>query len=130
MEHARPARSIPDTVDEFTGYAIELDLWAWTVPGLPGSREYQANGQAKVRNVLLPASANHVLLPIISDLARAGPTRDWIEAYVPNDAAKSAPSPDTPDGALWAADVWHGVKKHWCLEVQHLVRQSRERGKG
>ena len=123
-------RSIPDTVEDFTGYAIELDFWAWTLPGLPGTREYQANGGAKVRNVLLPASSNHVLLPVTDELAHAGPTRDWIDAYVPDDAAKSTPPADSPDGALWAADVWHGVKKHWCLEVQHLVRRSRVSGKG
>jgi hypothetical protein len=94
-------RSIPDTVDEFTGYAIELDLWAWTVPGLPGSHEYQANGQAKVRNVLLPASSNHVLLPITSDLGRAGPARDWIDAV----QWRRAAPPARAGRLLWAADV-------------------------
>jgi hypothetical protein len=121
-------RSIPDTVEEFTGYSIEVDLFAWTLPGLAG--EFRANGTAKVRNVLLPASSNHVLLPVTHDLAREGPTRNWIDAYAREDASTRTPPPDTPDGALWAADVWHGVKQHWCLETRQLVRRSRESGKG
>ena len=23
---------------------------------------------------------------------------------------------------LWAADVWHSIKKHWVLELQRLIR--------
>jgi hypothetical protein len=23
---------------------------------------------------------------------------------------------------LWAAGVWHDIKKHWCLEAQRLIR--------
>jgi hypothetical protein len=123
-------RSIPDTVDDFTGYAIELDLFAWTLPGVPGTREYRANGTAKVRNVVLPASANHVLLPLTQDLAREGATRDWINAYNRDQPATSVPPADSPDGTLWAADVWHSVKQHWCLETQQLIRASRGRRKG
>jgi hypothetical protein len=26
---------------------------------------------------------------------------------------------------LWAADVWHSIKKHWCLEAQRLIRAQR-----
>jgi len=26
---------------------------------------------------------------------------------------------------LWAADVWHSVKKHWTLEAQRLIRAKR-----
>jgi hypothetical protein len=123
-------RSIPDTVDDFTGYSIELDLFAWTLPGVPGTREYRANGTAKVRNVLLPASASHVLLPLTQDLAHEGATRDWINAYNPDQAATSVPPANAPDGALWAADVWYSAKQHWCLETQRLVRTSRENRKG
>lgn len=123
-------RSIPDTVDDFTGYSIELDLFAWTLPGVPGTSEYRANGTAKVRNVVLPASVNHVLLPLTQDLAREGATRDWINAYSPDQPSTRVPPADAPDGALWAADVWHSVKEHWCLETQRLIRFSRERRKG
>jgi hypothetical protein len=26
---------------------------------------------------------------------------------------------------LWAADVWHSIKKHWALEAQRLVTARR-----
>jgi hypothetical protein len=29
---------------------------------------------------------------------------------------------------LWAADVWHNIKKHWCLEAQRLIRAQRANG--
>jgi hypothetical protein len=33
------------------------------------------------------------------------------------------------DNALWAADVWFHVKKHWTLEAQRLMRAKRALGK-
>ncbi len=53
-------RKIPDNVDEFTGYFISVDLFALSFPGNPLDRRYENNGKANVRNVLLPASYNHV----------------------------------------------------------------------
>ena len=26
---------------------------------------------------------------------------------------------------VWAADIWHSVKKHWVLELQRLIRAKR-----
>jgi hypothetical protein len=26
---------------------------------------------------------------------------------------------------MWAADIWHSIKKHWCLEAQRLLRAPR-----
>ena len=26
---------------------------------------------------------------------------------------------------LWAAEVWHSIKKHWVLELQRLIRARR-----
>jgi hypothetical protein len=26
---------------------------------------------------------------------------------------------------MWAADVWHGIKRHWTLEAQRFVRARR-----
>ena len=42
-------RTIPDTVDEFTGFALGLDLWAWTLAGAAESTEFRHNGTATVR---------------------------------------------------------------------------------
>jgi hypothetical protein len=118
-------RTIPDTVDEFTGFALGLDLWAWTLAGAAESTEFRHNGTAAVRNVILPAVYNHVFVPVVAPLAEDRAARDWIEAYVP-DTATAAPPPETVGfGALWAADVWYSVKKHWALEAQRLIRAKR-----
>ena len=61
----RRLRTIPDTVDDFTGYALGVDLVAWDMPGA-GTR-YQAQGSARVRNVELPAEYSHVF--VAADLA-------------------------------------------------------------
>jgi len=118
-------RTIPDTVDDFTGLSIGLDLIAWTVPGVKETAEYRHNGTASVRSVGLPASYNHMTLPIVGPLAGDKVARDRIESYVP-DETTAAPPPETVGyGVLWAADVWHSVKKHWALEAQRLIRAKR-----
>ncbi len=62
-------REIPDTVEEFVGYRIGFDLFAWDVPGLEGVKTFYPNGKATVRNVTLPASYSHVFVPVTADLA-------------------------------------------------------------
>jgi hypothetical protein len=118
-------RTIPDTVDDFTGFSIELDLFAWSVPGVVQAAGQQYNGSANVRNVVLPATYNHVTVPVTAPLANEGPVRDWIDAYAPGASMPAAPSEADGYGILWAADVWYDVKKHWCLEAQHLIRARR-----
>jgi hypothetical protein len=115
-------RTIPDTVVDFTGYLIGLDLVAWTVPGAEGASEFRHNGAANVRNVVLPAGYSHVTIPVVQPLARDPAAQEWINAYHPGD--KATPQPPGQEGyaLLWAADVWYDVKKHWCLEAQRLVR--------
>ncbi len=112
---------IPDTVGDFTGYEIALDLIAWTV-GSGGGSAFRPNGSANVRNVSLPAGYSHVTIPVVQALADHPAAREWINAYHPGD--KAAPEPPGEEGyaMLWAADVWYDVKKHWCLEAQRLVR--------
>jgi len=117
-------RKIPDTVDEFTGYFIALDLFALSFPGNPLDVPYEKNGLAKVRNVTLPATTNHVFVPVTSDLPANDAVRAWIDAYAP--AKLSDPIPDAVGtNGLWAADVWYSIKKHWVLEAQRLVRARR-----
>jgi hypothetical protein len=115
-------RTVPDTVEEFTGYWIDVDLWAWTFPGADATRKFENNGHVKVRNVTLPASNNHVTLPVTADLAEDPSIRAWIDAYRPGGPA---PPANAGDNALWAADVWYSVKKHWVLEAQRLIRARR-----
>jgi hypothetical protein len=116
--------TIPNTVDEFTGFSIRGDTIAFTMPAA-STGEYKSAGVAKVRNVLLPITYNHVTVPITQSLANDARTRDWINRYVPGEGV-----PEVPDGVrsfnvLWAADVWFSIKKHWCLEAQQLIRASR-----
>jgi hypothetical protein len=120
----RRLRTIPDTVDEFTGYSLAVDLVAWDMPGA-GTR-YQARGAARVRNVELPAEYSHVFVPQTSHLARDAVMRDWLNAYQPGQAAALPAQARSTDNSLWAADVWFHIKKHWALEAQKVVRARRE----
>ena len=115
--------TIPDTIEEFTGYAIALDLWAWTVPGVDATARFENGGKVHVRNVTLPAANNHVLIPVTADLAGMPFVREWIDAYVPGTTI--APPADSGENVLWAADVWYSVKKYWVIEAQRLIRARR-----
>ncbi len=119
-------RSVPDTVEEFTAFAIDLDLVAWDLPGLSAASAFQANGAAKVRNVRLPAGYAHVVVPVSAHLPGDVRMKDWINRYTPghSDGAPAA-FDGAADNALWAADVWYSIKRHWCLEVQRVIRAKR-----
>ena len=111
--------SIPDTVDEFTGFTVGIDL-------IGGASDYRHNGTAKVRNVALPLNYNHIFVPAVGSLAQVPEVRDWINTYAPGDTRDPWVLPgDAPQHVLWAADVWYSIKKHWCLEAQKLVRAQR-----
>jgi hypothetical protein len=121
-------RSIPDTVDEFTGYRIGIDFFAWDGPGLEGVKTFYADGKAIVRNVTLPAEYSHVFVPATAQLAEDPAVRDWINAFDPSNPDGSAPLPEqgAPNiNVMWAADVWHGIKRHWALEAQRFIRARR-----
>ena len=119
-------RIIPDTVDEFTGFRIGFDLFALDGPATETATAFHTAGTAKVRNVTLPARYSHVLVPVTSDLARSPAVRAWIDEWQPGDDTRRAARPDgDPENLLWAADVWHSVKRHWVLEAQRLVRARR-----
>lgn len=118
-------REIPDSAEEFTGFAIEWD----PIAGLfPRSDPYHATGSAAVRNVILPASYTHIGIPDALHLARNPATRAWIDAYAPD---RVAAPPDGGDvdtrNLLHAADIWYSVKRHWAREAQRLAaaRQGR-----
>lgn len=118
-------RVIPDTVEDFTGFSLGLDIWAWSVAGVDETTQFRHNGTASVRNVILPAVYNHVTLPVVGPLADDPVARAWIQSYRPG-ATTSEPPPETVGyGVLWAADVWYSVKKHWVLEAQRLILAKR-----
>ena len=117
-------RAVPDTVSEFAGYSIPGDMIAGN---LFGDEPYRATGTASVRNVTLPSSYSHIGLPRADHLAADPATRAWIDAYRPEAANAPAPAADA-DNLVHAADIWHSVKKRWCMEAQRALRAAtRER---
>src|SRR5204862_8240784 len=54
-------RTIPDTVEDFTGFTLPGDVIAGT---MFSDEPYPARGVAHVRNVTLPASYSHIRLPV------------------------------------------------------------------
>lgn len=120
-------RSVPDTVDEFTGFFIDWDPIAGTFAGAAESDPYRATGTAAVRNVTLPADYGHISLPITAHLAANPATRAWISDYSPRGPRAALPAGDDLDtrNIVHAADIWYSVKKHWCLEAQRLFQAKR-----
>jgi hypothetical protein len=121
-------RSIPESVDEFTGFTIPGDPIAWSFSGESAANRYRRDGAARVRNVTLPTSYNHITVPRTASLADDPRAREWINAYRPaggDEEELNAPADARGDNILWAADVWFSIKKHWCLEAQQLIRAKR-----
>jgi hypothetical protein len=116
-------RTIPDTVDEFTGYALGVDMIAWDFSG--SASDFRAIGKAQVRNVRLPASYAHVTVAATSHLARSSAMREWLNAYRPGQVDGVPVGEGSTENALWAADVWFHIKKHWALEAQRVIRAKR-----
>jgi hypothetical protein len=113
-------RTIPDTVEDFTGYSLGVDLIAWDLPGAGAA--YRASGTARVRNVELPASYSHVTVAATADLAADPAMREWLNAYVPGQIDGFPANAVSVANALWAGDVWYSIKKHWVLEAQRFLR--------
>ncbi|MGD0883426.1 MAG: hypothetical protein ABSA46_00875 [Thermodesulfovibrionales bacterium] len=119
-------RKIPDTVEEFTGFHIQNDLIGGDFLGL--GQSYYPLGTAVVHNVKLPAEYSHMTIPLTEDLAKEPETREWINSYTPS--TENPPLPDALRGGrnniLFAADIWHHIKKYWCIELQRLIRAQRD----
>jgi hypothetical protein len=125
-------RKIPDSVIEFTGFQKGFDPWGGDFLGYGSANLYNATGTAIVRNVRLPSSSAHWTIPYAEKLLADPDALKWIREFHP--AANATPATATDDEGeernarmLWAAEVWYGVKKHWVLELQRLIRaQSSE----
>ena len=115
-------RKIPNAVDNLTGYTIGVDFWPWPLPGFEGSEPYRAIGTAKIRNVILPVTYDHVAAPHIAALVNMPAARAWIEAYHPDRVHEDPPAEADGYAIVWAADIWYSVKKQWTLEAQRLIR--------
>ncbi|MBS0319417.1 MAG: hypothetical protein JSR18_02655 [Proteobacteria bacterium] len=115
---------IPDSVVDFTGFMLALDLIAWDGPAT--DHHYRALDVAHVRNVTLPATYAHIFVVDVGPLAKDEAARAWINAYTPDLAGTSPPANVDLPNILWAADVWYSIKKAWVIEAQALVRAQRK----
>jgi hypothetical protein len=123
-------RSIPDSVEEFTGFCKGMDLLGGDFLGYGPANLFKASGTAAVRNVWLPTEYKHGSIPDTKHLAQNPKMVDWINRYRPPSDAIARPKLDTDFDSdsshiLWAADVWYSIKKHWVLELQRGIRARR-----
>jgi hypothetical protein len=115
-------QTIPDTVEEFTGYSIAVDFVAWDLQ-TTGAEKFKSQGATQVRNVVLDAGNSHTLIPVAADLVGDPAARAWIDAYAPG--TRVPPPANSSVNITWAADVWYSVKKIWVVEAQRLIRANR-----
>ena len=120
-------RSIPDSVEAFTGFYMGLDLAGGDFFGFGSMNKFKANGKARVRNVKLPLGYNHITIPGTRHLAEDQEIRDWINNYIPEEEPQlTVKFKSSSKHILWAADVWHSIKKHWVLELKRLIHARRK----
>jgi hypothetical protein len=125
--------TIPDSVEEFTGFCKGWDLTGGDFLGYGSINYYKASGTAVVRNVWLPAAYRHGTVPETRHLLNDPRVVDWINRYRPSGEPVSRPRVEVKFDSdtrnlLWAADVWYSIKKHWVLELQQQIRAERARG--
>ncbi len=118
-------RKIPDTVEEFTGFH---DLIGSDFLGFGRANKYYPLGSAIVRNVRLPAEYSHFTIPLTEHLAKNNTTKEWINKYVPTteEPELTVEFDVNSNNILFAADIWYSIKKHWCIELQQLIRAKRK----
>jgi hypothetical protein len=117
-------RDVPDSVRDFTGFAIPWDPIAGTGAN---PAPFQATGSARVRNVVLPSSYSHIRLPDVAHLAAQPQTRAWIEAWRPDRTLAPIPEGVDTSNILHAADLWYSVKRHWCESAKRLAARAGSR---
>lgn len=123
-------RSIPDSVEEFTGFCKGNDAVGGDYLGYGPANLFKATGTARVRNVWLPAVYSHGALPETKHLLKDQVIKNWLNNYQPSPEVESSPRLEARFGSdtrniLWAAEVWYSIKKHWVLELQNYIRAHR-----
>ncbi len=119
-------RSIPNSVEEFTGFCLKFDILGGDLMGYGSGNEFESDGTAVVRNVWLPTEYDHGRIPDTEHLAQNPELVEWIQRYQPSPAPVSTPTvdrslPGNSENILWAAEVWFHIKKHWVLELQRVL---------
>ncbi|MEO6755315.1 MAG: hypothetical protein ABIP85_26395 [Chthoniobacteraceae bacterium] len=125
-------RSVPDTVEEFTGFYLGLDVLGGDYLGYGPSNHYHALGRARVRNVQLPTGGflTHGKTPDTDRFLSDPRAIDWINNYVPSSNPSAPKDIENPEGIIFGADVWKSVKRHWVIELQRLIRAGRSQSHG
>ncbi|HTX20979.1 MAG TPA: hypothetical protein VMD27_03815 [Candidatus Aquilonibacter sp.] len=124
-------REIPNSVVEFTGFYLHNDLLGGDYLGYGPANCYKATGTAIVRNVRLPKSYNHVTIPDTKHLLDSQEVMDWINNYAPTNRPElTMKFKSDTSNILWAADVWHDIKKYWVIELQRLIRAQETKQNG
>ena len=123
-------RTIPDTVEEFTGFCKENDLLGGDYLGYGSANHYKSKGAAVVRNVWLPTEYEHGRIPDTKHLLESQAMKDWINHYRASSESVVRPQVEVEFAGdsrhiLWAADVWYSLKKHWVLELQRYILARR-----
>lgn len=122
----RKLRQVPDTVIDFTGFYMGLDLLGGDLMGFGSGNQYEPIGTAQVRNVRLPVGSNHFNIPSTKQLLELPQATEWIYNYSPTDEPTLDGEFGSDDSHIqWAADVWYSIRKHWVLELQRLIRAQR-----
>jgi hypothetical protein len=119
-------RKIPDSADALTGYYIPFDHLGGDFLGFGSANLYHALGRAEVRNVRLPPLYPHGTVPVSDHLLESRELVDWINDYQPTNRPRLDVEFESNSAhILWAADVWHDIRKHWVLELQRVIRAER-----
>jgi hypothetical protein len=124
--------TIPDSVEEFTGFCKGMDLLGGDYLGYGSANHFHSSGTAVVRNVWLPTAYQHSYIPAAKHLLDDPKMVDWIDRYHPINETVVKPKLEVEfegdsSPILWAADVWYSIKKHWVLELQRLIRAKNAR---
>ncbi len=123
-------RTVPDTVDEFTGFYLGFDVLGGDYLGFGPSNHFKSSGHARVRNVELPLGSSHAHTPELTRLLGNRQAIDWIYNYVPSAHPTEPASLGDVKGIAFGADVWKSVRRHWVIELQRLIRARRAHGHG
>jgi len=120
-------RKIPDSVEEFTGFQKGFDALGGDYLGYGSANDYHSMRLARVRNLRLSSAGQHSTLPYTETLLNNPEAIRWVNSYQPTDQAREDLETNWDFGSqsariLWAADVWHSIKRHWVLELQRLIR--------
>lgn len=126
-------RTVPDTVEEFTGFYKNNDLLGGDYLGFGPANHFHASSTAAVRNVRLPTKDRHDQTPDGQHLLQSRRIVEWIDRYTP----VPTPNEDIQEQfdseskhLLFCADVWYSIRKHWVIELQRLIRARRNLGEG